>query len=175
MCKKIFFIIVFIVSVLYNKQALADGTFSIINKEYPTLLLKDSGLQFLTTLSVQDIKKLVGRRLTFKERLALKLYKHHPKWFQQNVEDSTNEKRQTKKALWAKWLGIGSLVGLLIPGVNILSFPAAIVALILGIDTINKVKDKSNSRQGIIFGSITLALFIIAILLVLAIIYGLGR
>jgi hypothetical protein len=76
------------------------------------------------------------------------------------------EEKIEKKALWAKWLGIGSLIGLLIPGVNLLSLPAAVLAVILGTETIKKTKHPGYARQGIIFGCITAGLLLIVGLIV---------
>ncbi len=46
-------------------------------------------------------------------------------------DDSLADAGLKRKAKWAKWLGIGSLIGLLVPGVNLLSIPAAIAAIVI--------------------------------------------
>lgn len=77
-----------------------------------------------------------------------------------------SEEKIEKKALWAKWLGIGSLIGLFIPGINLLSLPAAVAAVILGTETLKKTKHPGYARQGIIFGCITAGLLLIVGLIV---------
>lgn len=76
------------------------------------------------------------------------------------------DKKIEKKAVWAKWLGIGSLIGLFIPGINLLSLPAAVLAVILGSETLKKTKHPGYARQGIIFGCITAGLLLIVGLIV---------
>lgn len=76
------------------------------------------------------------------------------------------DKKIEKKAVWAKWLGIGSLIGLFIPGINLLSLPAAVAAVILGSETLKKTKHPGYARQGIIFGCITAGLLLIVGLIV---------
>lgn len=77
-----------------------------------------------------------------------------------------SEEKIEKKAVWAKWLGIGSLIGLFIPGINLLSLPAAVAAVILGTETLKKTKHPGYARQGIIFGCITAGLLLIVGLIV---------
>ena len=79
-----------------------------------------------------------------------------------------------RKALWSKWLGIGSLIGLFIPGVVLLSVPAAIIAIVFGISTQDNIKNKRNARQGITFGIITLAIIVLLVALVVVIVSSLG-
>ena len=76
--------------------------------------------------------------------------------------------------MWSKWLGIGSLIGLFIPGVGVLSLPAAIIAIVFGASTQDKVKNKRNARQGITFGIITLAVILLLVALVVVIVSAWG-
>ena len=75
-----------------------------------------------------------------------------------------------KQKKWAKWsmiLGLGSLVLLFIPGVSIIAIPAAIVALVFGIKSVD---GNSNTQGiiGIIAGGLTLVLLILAIAVLVA-------
>ena len=79
------------------------------------------------------------------------------------ISDSTDSIRLERRAVWAKRLGIGSLISILIPFVNILSLPAAINAIVLGGNSLKKVKNKKNARQGITFGIITCAIALLII------------
>jgi len=75
--------------------------------------------------------------------------------------------KQKKWATWSMILGIGGLVALFIPGVNLVAIPAAIVALVLGIKS---VEGNSNTQGiiGIIAGGLTLVLLIAAIVFLVA-------
>jgi hypothetical protein len=122
----------------------------------------DSALLKFAGLSAKAFEKSTGHRLKFKERLALKLLQF--KWKKagnKNFKRAGTDEKIEKKALWSKWLGIGSLIGLFIPGVGLLSLPAAIVAIVLGADTLKKTTHPRYSRQGFTFGIITLALILI--------------
>jgi hypothetical protein len=124
--------------------------------------LTDSTLLKYARISSKEFEKATGHRVKFKERLAFKLLQL--RWSKAGTKKlshaDANEKIE-KKALWAKWLGIGSLIGLIIPGVGLLSLPAAIVAIVLGAETIKQTQHPKYSRQGITFGIITLSLILI--------------
>jgi hypothetical protein len=136
--------------------------------KHPTLLFTDSLMLNFSGLSAKEIEKATGYHLSFKERLALKLlhYKLKTATHKQSADKVSDEKIE-KRAIWSKWLGIGSLIGLLIPGVGLLSFPAAIIAIILGVNTVDKTKHPRYSKLGITFGIVTLSLFLLAGVLVL--------
>jgi hypothetical protein len=87
--------------------------------------------------------------------------------------DSVPVDKIERKARWTMFLGIGSLCFLFIPGLNLLSLPMAILAIIFGIPLIKKIKVKKKAQIGIIFGSITTVLFLATIAIV-AIIVGSG-
>ena len=75
-----------------------------------------------------------------------------------------------KQKRWAKWsmiLGIGGIVLLFLPTVGFLAIPAAIIALVFGIKS---VEGNSNAQGiiGIIAGGLTLLLLILAIALLVA-------
>ncbi|MEO7046326.1 MAG: hypothetical protein ABI091_13535 [Ferruginibacter sp.] len=133
----------------------------------------DSSLYLLTHLSIKEIQILSGRKLTFKEKIALKIYKSNAGFFNR-FADSTDQKKLEKKARWAKLLGIGSLISLFIPFVDILALPAAIMAIIFGKATQNKVKNKRDSKQGITFGIITIGVLLLMITLIILILSSFG-
>ncbi len=166
----LFFVVIGILSTQHTHAEVASFTLKI---EKPVSIFSDTNLSPISHLSVNEIQKLAGRKLSFKEKIAIKIYKSNPTLFNKYA-DSTDEKRLEKKALWAKWLGIGSLISLFIPGLNLLSLPAAIIAIVFGTSTIDKVKDKKNSRQGITFGIITLGIIVLLVALVVIIVASLG-
>ncbi len=173
MNKKILFLFIVIGAIISIQKTFAETIpFSFKNMK-PAASFSDSNLSVITHLSVKEIEKLAGRKLSFKEKIAVKIYKHNPSLYNQYA-DSTEEKKLEKKALWSKWLGIGSLIGLFIPGVGALSLPAAIIAIVFGASTKDKVKNKRNSRQGITFGIITLGIILLLAALVVVIVASLG-
>ena len=155
-----------------QKTFAATVSFSFENVK-PAAGFSDTNLSLINHLSVKEIEKLAGRKLSFKEKIAVKIYKQNPSLYHQYA-DSTEEKKLEKKALWSKWLGIGSLIGLFIPAVGVLSLPAAIIAIVFGASTKDKVKNKRNARQGITFGIITLAIILLLVALVVVIVSAWG-
>ena len=172
MYKKVYLLIILIV-VSFCQQETFASSFTPFLEVRKSPIFSDSNLSVLNHLSIKQIESLTGRRLNLKEKIALSIYKSKPSLFNRII-DSTEEKRLEKKALWAKWLGIGSLISLFIPGLNLLSLPAAIIAIVFGTSTIDKVKDKKNSRQGITFGIITLGIIVLLVALVVIIVASLG-
>jgi len=173
MYKKVCVLFVLIICCVSTKKLFAETVPYQFEKQKTTLNFSDSNFNVINRLSVKEIEKLSGRKLNFKEKIAIKLYKSNPQFYN-NFVDSTDEKKIEKKALWAKWLGIGSLVGLFVPVVGLLSLPAAIIAIVFGASTIDKVKNKRNSRQGIIFGIITIGVLLLLVALVAIIVSGFG-
>ena len=173
MNKNILFFFIFIGATFFSKYTSGASVSFAIEKRNSSALFSDSNLSIFNHLSIKEIEKRAGRTLKLKEKVAIKFFKANPSLFKQ-FTDSAEDKKWEKKALWSKWLGIGSLIGLFIPGLNILSLPAAIIAIVFGADTINKVKDKRNSRQGITFGIITIAVILLLVAILIAIISSLG-
>lgn len=172
MLKKIVLLIIVIAAIILTHKTHAATVPFTFEKVKPSVVFSDSGFNLLSRYSVKEIEKIAGRKLSFKEKIAVKLYKSNPSLYNKYV-DSTEEKKMENKALWAKWLGIGSLIGLFVPGLNVLALPAATIAIVFGTATIDKVKNKKNSRQGITFGIITLAVILLLVLLVVIIVSSL--
>ena len=129
-------------------------------------------LQMLKTMSNKQMQTLVGRKLSFKEKVSLFILKKS-KGFR--IESKDEEKVQTKKGKAAFILGICALAGLVIPFVVILSLPAAILAVVFGSQAYKANKNDKQAKTGMILGIIFLGLFVLALLLVVALVafYGL--
>ncbi len=128
-------------------------------------------LQRLATISVKEIEAITGKKLTFKERLGLKFIKwkmRHQLKGNENEVDAKAEKRAQNSLIFgiATWGFV--LLGLVVPFIGLLSLPCAIIALITGGLSINKVKDKGKANAGIILGSVYLLLLLIGIVIILA-------
>ena len=159
--KKIFLFLVLITS-FYCKPvnaSVSPGDSIITNPKTPGVSLNK-----LLTSTPSEIQRLTGKKLNFVERIQLKLFqkkllKHSP---EENGEPTAKQRKQGKISMI---LGISSIALLLIPYIGILSIPAAIAALVLGIKSL---KGNSNTQGivGLITGSVTLFIILIAILIV---------
>ncbi len=159
--KKICVLLILIIS-FYCKPvnaAVAPGD-SIITKS----IKHNVPLNKLMSSTPAEIEKITGKKLNFVERIQLKLFqkkilKYSP---EEGGEPTAKQKKQGKLSMI---LGISSILLLLIPYVGILSIPAAIAAMVLGIKSI---KGNSNTQGiiGLITGSVTLFIILIAILVI---------
>ena len=115
---------------------------------YPNLNGGDKKRSFVEGLKLRLVQKTLLRKLAAEKG-----------------EPTARQKRQGKASMI---LGISSIVGLIIPVVNILAIPAAIVAIVLGAISL---KGNSNSQGivGLVTGSVTILLVIVAIIILAAI------
>lgn len=113
----------------------------------------------LASLKIKEIQKLIGRKLTLKEKISLLILKH-----------TTRKATQSKKgntALIFGIVGIGLLIiGLFVPFVLLASIAGAIVAIILGSNAKKIDPSDGKARAAVLLGWITLGA--IALLLILA-------
>jgi hypothetical protein len=114
----------------------------------------------LASLKVKEIQKLIGRKLTIKERISLLVLKHS---FNQKIKED-------KQGSTAFGFGIAALamliIGLFVPYVILGSLVAAILAIVLG--SVEKKRDRSDrkAQAAVLLGWITLG--VIALLLIVA-------
>jgi hypothetical protein len=113
----------------------------------------------LTSLKIKEVQKLIGRKLTFKEKISFLVLKH-----------TYRKPAQTKKGNTAfifGLVGLGLLViGLFVPFVILGSIAAAIVAIILGSNAKRLDPSDGKARGAVLMGWITIGA--IALLLILA-------
>lgn len=127
----------------------------------------------LTTITPKQIEKLTGKKLTFFEKVKLRLLQKALKKYK-NADITEQQKKQANISMI---LGISSIVLLLISSVallgflGILSIPAAILALVFGIKSLN---GNSNTKGiiGVVTGGVTIGLFLIALILILVFFSG---
>src|SRR5262245_56808026 len=90
-----------------------------------TTVYPPGALEKLTSLKIKEVQKLIGRKLTFKEKVSLLILKH-----------TSKKKAQSSKGSTALGFGITGLalllLGLFIPFIAWLALPAAILAIVLG-------------------------------------------
>ncbi len=131
---------------------------------YETKLLFDQEIDPLQR-KTKELEDLLGRKLSLKEKLTLKLYK-----WKQKISKSGAEKIHTKNGKTAFILGICALGGLVIGIFAIFSIPAAILAIIYGNKALKENPDDTEGKTGMILGWVTLGLILLAIVAVLALI-----
>lgn len=120
------------------------------------------------TIHPQDPEKGNIRKRTRLQKLQLRLLQNRHVVKILKLGDEPMTAKQRKQAKWALNLGIASIVLLFVPILNILAIPAGVLAIIYGAKS---VKGNSNSKGiiGIVLGGLTVLLFLIAIILIVAI------
>ncbi len=115
----------------------------------------------IANLKIKDLQKIVGRKLTIKEKIGFLILKHKIK------RQLKNSERKGEVALIFGIAGLGLfIIGLFVPVLLIGSLIAAVVAVVSG--SVAKKQDPSNRKAhaGKLLGWITLGL--LALLLILA-------
>lgn len=123
----------------------------------------------LSKLKARDIEKMIGRRLTIKEKIGWMLVRHRFK----KTKSSRPDVDLDKKARKAKTFGIIALISLFVPLIGLVAIPFAIVAIVIGSDVKRVDPGNRNARTAITLGIVTLAVFVAIIFLVVALISAL--
>ena len=119
-----------------------------------------STLKNVQSLKIKNFQKLIGRKLTLKEKISFLILK-------KKLRQIPDEKEKGQTAFVLGIIGLGLLIiGLFVPYIILGSLVASIMAIVLG--TIEKKKNPSDTKAkgGALLGWITLGL--IAFLLLLA-------
>lgn len=132
----------------------------------PPIIIPDASLQFFSSLSMKQVQKLAGRKLTLKEKIAVKFLQWKiRKGITKHPKEAVRGKGHT-----AKILGIVALSALIVPVVGPLaSFVCAILALIFGYSALKADPGDRQAKSGILMGWITIGLFVLALIIVVAI------
>jgi hypothetical protein len=120
--------------------------------------------QKIASLNIKDVQKLIGRKLTLKEKVSFLILKH-------TLKKTAKESKQGKTALGFGIAGAVMLVlGLFIPYVIIGALIAAILAVVLG--SVAKKQDPSDKKAyaATLLGWITLGAIALIIILAIAIV-----
>jgi hypothetical protein len=118
----------------------------------------------IASMKAKEIEMLLGKKLTLKEKIALKLAQLKIKKQVKAIEKGKPSKGQN-----AMVLGILSLVVLLIPFGILASIVLAIMAITIGSKAKKENSHDGKAQAGIIMGIVTLALIVLAIAIVVAI------
>jgi len=111
----------------------------------------------LTSLKIKEVQKLIGRKLSFKEKISFLILKH-----------ASKKETKSDKGSTALGFGIAAIatvaIGLFIPYVILIAPIAAILAIVLG----NKAKkhDPSNKKAhtAVTLGWVTLGIFALIVI-----------
>ena len=118
----------------------------------------------VASMKIKEVELLLGRKLTLKEKIAVKLAQLKLK-----KQVKANEKSKVSKGKNAMTLGILSLVMLLLPFGFLASIVLAIMAITIGSKAKKENPRDGKAQAGIILGILTLALIIIAVVIVVAV------
>jgi hypothetical protein len=127
----------------------------------------------LTKAGITEVERVMGKKMTLLQKIQFKLLQYK---LRKMSKDEPMTEKQKKQAQASMILGIGSFVFLFLASVAVVGFlgifsiPAAILAVILGAKSL---KGNSNTKGiiGVVFGALTLFLFLLAVIL-LAIIFA---
>lgn len=122
----------------------------------------------LVTIKINELEKIAGRKLKLKEKIAFKIYQYKIK---KDLKHDQKDKMPSKGKT-AFILGLISIASLFIPYVTLAALPLAILAIIIGQKAKRENPKDSKAQTGIILGIVTLGLFVLAIILVIAILSG---
>lgn len=167
--KNLLLVLICLNSMLFSNISFANNISTLHKDRFLISKSPESNLSELSRIYITDLESATRQQLNFIEKIPFK----SPVVIK-CISDSSDSVRFERKAIWAKRLGIGSLIGILIPGINLLSLPAAIIAIALGTSSIKKVKNKKNARLGITFGIITTA-FALVLIGIVVLVVSLGR
>ena len=117
----------------------------------------------ISSLKIKQVEKLLGKKLTLKEKIAFKVFQWKLKSKKTPQSDEPSKKGKT-----AMILGIIAIGSLFLPYIAIAAIPCAILAIVFGTQAKRENPHDGKAKTGIVLGIITLGLIVLLILLVLA-------
>lgn len=115
-------------------------------------------------MKTKEAEKILGRKLTLKEKISFKLAQYKIKKAQKANEEGKSSKGQTAFIL--------SLIGLCIlfvPYLSIAAIPLAIIGIVQGSQAKKENPNDRKAQTAIVLGIVTLGLIVIALILVILI------
>lgn len=160
---KKYFVLFFILVLCFRAESITIPSAS--KSTFETSITKPITPTFnITTAKTKDIEKVLGRKLKFKERIAIKLFQwKFKKSLKANKEIDTDKKGKT-----AMILGIIGIAALFIPYLVIAAIPLAILAIVFGNQVKKADPNNGHAKAGVILGWVTLGLVTLALILVFA-------
>lgn len=133
------------------------------------LALPPAAMQYLLRMTPHDYTVATGKKLNWKDKLALQVYKW--KLAKHFRDEGKVTERQKKLATLSLIFGAGAFVLLLVPLVGVLAVPSAIAGIVLGIMSL-KGNRNTNGILGIVFGAAFL--FLVALVIALFVLLANG-
>jgi hypothetical protein len=126
--------------------------------------------KYISTLKIKEAEKLLGRKMKLKEKIAFKAFQWKIKrgYYPLKADDKTG------KGKTAMILGIIAVASLFVPYLSIASIPCAILAIIFGNQAKKINPNDGQAKAGAILGWVAIGLFILALILVVAILASSG-
>ena len=140
----------------------SPGSYSVVNSQTYVLPgnAKAMTLQEILALTPKRYHELTGRKMTFKQQLALVILKGKLK--RQLVDDKAGP-HKSNLGLLSLLFGGAAWVFAFIPGIGVISIGFAVAAIILGILGLGKKKGDAKSLIGLVLGSLFLLLLVVAV------------
>ncbi len=125
----------------------------------------------ISTMKIKEVQRLLGRKMKLKEKIAFKFFQWGlKKGFINKKEEGKKDKGKT-----AMILGIIGLVSPLIPIIGGVSFiVCTVLAFVLGYQAKKENPDDAKAKTAIILGWISVGLFVLALILLIAILASWG-
>ena len=120
----------------------------------------DGGYKNLATMKLKEFQKLVGRKLTLKEKIGFFVLKHKMK----HSQDDADKLGQTSFVLGLVALGLFA-IGFFVPYLFIGSLVASIMAIVTGSTATKKNADNRKAWMGKLLGWIILSIFLVGLIL----------
>jgi hypothetical protein len=122
-------------------------------------------LDKIASMKTREAEKILGRKLTLKEKIAFKIAQHKIK-----KELRAKEKGKPSKGQSAFVLGLIGICILFVPYLSIAALPLAIIAIVQGSKAKKEDPNDKKAQTAIVLGIVTLGLIALALILVLLII-----
>ena len=126
-------------------------------------------LDKIASMKTKEAEKILGRKMTLKEKIAFKITQYKIKKALKNKEKDKSSKGQT-----AFILSLISLCVLFIPYLGLASIPLAIVGIVMGAQAKKENPNDKKAQTAIILGIVTLGLIVLGIILIIAILASWG-
>ena len=123
----------------------------------------------LRKIKTKEIERLAGKKLSFLEKIQLKILQKKLK----NIEKGEPTAKQKKQGTLSMLCGFVSFIVLFISPLVLLAIPFGVLALVFGMQSL---KGNSNAKAilGVVTGGLSILLFIVALAIVAAMLAGGG-
>ena len=109
----------------------------------------------ISEMKVKEFEKMTGKKLSLKEKIAFKI-------LQQKARKQIKAKQKgdpPSKGQTAFILGLIGIIALVVPYVNIVSLPLAILAIIFGNKALKENRGDKKAKTGVILGFLSMPYF----------------